>query len=166
MSEEFQKLGNLQESYLPRNTPGKVMFGVAIFCVIVSVLEFATAINKFLAPPHEILGSSYRNDSIMIATILGVVFLLLAAVMGAMYNVHIRHRVDLFELGVLITTWRGSTKFPWNEIEDFRVMPIYGRSRRPVNWDCTVRRADGVEAKFRGLENLEALIKTVERNSC
>ncbi len=163
MSNETHQLGNIQKSYTPRNTPGKVLLGVAIFCGIVSVLEFVTAVNKYLAPPHEILGASYRNDAILIATILGVVFLLLAAALSAMYYAHTKHRVDIYELGVVIMTWRGSTIFQWNQIDDFKVLPIYGRSRRPVNWDCTITRNDGVKTQFRGLENLEALIKTIER---
>jgi len=163
MSNEPHPLGNFQKAFTPRPTPGKVLLGSAIFCGVMSVIEFVTAINKFLAPPNEILGDSYRQDSIMIAAILGVVFLVLAVALGALYYAHTKHRVDVFEQGVVISSWRGSTTFPWNNIDDFKVLPIYGRSRRPVNWDCTVMRDDGTKAQFRGLVDLEILIKTVER---
>ena len=50
----------------------------------------------------------------------------------------------------------------WHEINDFRAMPIYGNSRRPVNWDYTVTREDGVKARFRGLDDLESLGRIIE----
>jgi len=128
-----------------------------------SVLEFVTAINKYLAPPNEILSDSFRKDAILIAAILGVVFFLLAAALGALYYAHTKHRVDLYEHGIDVVTWRGSTSFPWRNIDDLRAMPIYGRSRRPVNWDITVLRDDDVKAKFRGLEDLTGLVKRIER---
>lgn len=161
-SNESHPLGKLRKSYSPRTTPGKVMLGMAIFCGVISVLEFANAISKYLKPPNDILGTSFRRDAIMIAVILGAVFFLLGIAMGALYYTHKKHRVDLYEHGFIVYTWRGSTSFSWHEIDDLQVTPIYGNSRRPVNWDYTVTRDDGVRAQFRGLEGLESLGRIIE----
>ncbi|MBT3389870.1 MAG: hypothetical protein HN413_05615 [Chloroflexi bacterium] len=159
---EPHPLGTLRKSYFPRPVPGKVMLGSAIFCAAISVLEFITALSKYLGPPNKVLSDRYRQDAILIAAILALIFFLLAILLGALYYAHKKHRVDLYESGIVITTWRNSTAFPWYNTDDFQVMPIYGRSRKPINWDCTLTRDDGVKAQFRGLEGLESLIKTIE----
>jgi hypothetical protein len=82
--------------------------------------------------------------------------------MLALYYTHIKLRVDLYVNGFVVLTWRGSTAFPWDEIDDLQVMPIYGNSRRPVNWEYKVTRDDGVKARFRGLEGLESLGRIIE----
>ncbi|MBC8506716.1 MAG: hypothetical protein H8D34_17770 [Chloroflexi bacterium] len=162
-SNEPPLLGTLQNSYHPRALPGKVLLGSAIFCGLMSVLELITAVNKYLGPPNTVLSDRYRQDAIMIAAVLSVVFFLLAIALSALYFAHKKHRVDLYEYGIVVVTWRGSTDFPWRNIDDLKMLPIYGRSRRPVNWDITVVRNDDVAAKFRGLEGLTVLIKTIER---
>jgi len=161
-SREPHLLGKFRKSYKPRVVPGKVMLGVAIFCGVMAVIEFATAINKYLSPPSTTLSDCYRQDSILIGVILGMVFILLGLIMLALYTTHIKHRVDLYEYGLVVFSWRGSTAFHWSEIDDYQVMPVYGYSRRAVNWDCTVTRDDGVKAQFRGLDGLESLIQIVE----
>ena len=161
-STEPHPLGKLRNSYTPRTAPGKVMLGVAIFCGVMSVVEFITAVNKYLSPPSTVLSDRFRQDAILIAAILGAVFFLLGIIMLALYYTHSKHRVDLYEYGFVVITWRGSTSFNWHEINDFRAMPIYGNSRRPVNWDYTVTREDGVKARFRGLDGLESLGRIIE----
>ena len=161
-SNEPHPLGKLRKSYTPRVAPGKVMLGMAIFCGVLSVIEFINALSKYLGPPNTVLSDRFRKDAIMIAAILGAVFFLLGLVMLALYYTHIKHRVDLYEHGIVVVTWRGSTSFHWSEIDDLQVVPIYGNSRIPVNWDYTVTRDDGVKARFRGLEGLESLGRIIE----
>ena len=161
-SKESHPLGNFRKSYTPRAVSGKVMLGSAIFCALMGVLEFANAISKYLGPPNTILSDRFRKDAILIAAILGVIFSLLTVTLGALYYTHKKHRVDLYEHGFVVITWRESTSFSWYNIDDYQVLPIYGRSNRPVNLNFTVRRDDGIKAQFRGLENLEALGRIIE----
>ena len=161
-SNEPHLLGKFRKSYIPREAPGKVMLGMAIFCGVMTVIEFATALNKYFTPPSAILSDRFRQDAIMIAAILGAVFFLLGLAMLALYYTHIKHRVDLYEHGIVVVTWRGSVSFHWAEINDLDVVPIYGNSRRPVNWDYTITRDDGVKARFRGLDDLESLGRIIE----
>ena len=138
------------------------MLGMAIFCGVMSVIEFITAVNKYFTPPSTILSDRFRQDAILIAVILGAVFFLLGLAMLALFYSHKKHRVDLYEYGFVVVTWRGSTSFRWDEIDGLEVVPIYGNSRWPVNWDYTVTRDDGVKARFRGLEGLESLGRIIE----
>jgi hypothetical protein len=161
-SNDLYPLGKLRKSYPPRAAPGKVMLGVAIFCGVMSLVEFANALSKYLGPPNTVLSDRFRQDAILIAAILGGVLLLLGVIMIALYYTHIKHRVDLYEYGLVVVTWRGSTSFHWGEIDDLQVVPIYGNSRRPVNWNFTVTRDDGVKAQFRGLDGLESLGRIIE----
>ena len=163
MSDEPNSLGNLIKTYTPRVIPGKVLLGSAIFCGVMCILELITAIRKYLSPPNQVLSDRFRQDAIMIAAILSVIFFLLAVTLSALYYAHKKHRVDVFEHGILVSTWRNSIPFPWRNIDDLKAMPIYGSSTKPVNWEVTVLRDDDVEAKFRGLEDLAGLIKTMER---
>ena len=161
-SNEHYPLGKFRKSYTPRTAPGKVMFGVTIFCGVVTIIEFATAIYKYFSPPSTVLSDRFRQDAILIAAILGAVFLLLGLAMLALFYSHKKHRVDLYEYGFVVFTWRGGTSFRWDEIDNLQVVPIYGNSRRPVNWNYTITRDDGVKARFRGLEGLESLGRIIE----
>lgn len=161
-SNNSHSLGEFRKSYTPRTAPGKVMLGMVIFCSVMSMIEFATAINKYFTPPSTILSDRFRQDAILIAAILGGVFFLLGLALGALYYTHKKHRVDLYELGFVVVTWRGRTSFTWENIYDFQVMPIYGNSSRPVNWNYTVTRNDDVKAQFRGLDGLESLGRIIE----
>ena len=161
-SNELHRLGKFRKTYTPRAAPGKVMLGSAIFCGLMSVIEFANAISKHLGPPNTVISDRYRQDAILIAAILGAVFFVIAVILSALYYTHKKHHVDLYEHGFVVVTWRGSTSFHWDEIYDLQIMPIYGRSRRPVNWNFTVTRDDGVKAQFRGLEGLESLGRIIE----
>ena len=159
---EPHPLGKFRKSYTPRAAPGKAMLGMAIFCGVMSVVEIITAVNKYFTPPSTVLSDRFRQDAILIAAILGAVFFLLGLVMLALFYTHKKHRVDLYEYGFVVVTWRGSTSFRWDEIDDLQVMPIFGNSRRPINWDYTVTRDDGAKARFRGLEGLESLGRIIE----
>jgi len=139
------------------------MLGTAIFCGVMSLVEFITATSKYLGPSNTVLSDRYRQDAIMIATTLGTIFLALTIFIGLLYYTHIKHRVDLYEHGIVVVTWRGSISFTWHRIEDYQIEPIYGRSRRPVNWNVTLIRNDDTKAQFRGLEDLGALIRILER---
>jgi hypothetical protein len=163
IAKNSKQLGNFRKSFFPRAAPGKVMLGVAFFSAFMTVVEFVSAVNKYFKPPSTVLSDSYRQDSIMIAAILAVIFFLLTAVMIALYYVHKKHRVDLYDDGVVIITWRGSTTFAWENIYDLKVVPIYGRSTKPINWEYTLTRDDDVKATFRGLEGVRTLGKYIEK---
>jgi hypothetical protein len=160
-----QRLGAFQKTFVARERPGRVILGVAIFCVLFAVIEFITAINKSLSPPSEILSDRYRQDAIMIALVLGIVFFLLALILGALYYSHIKHRVDVYENGLVVVTWRAKTMFLWDEIAKLTGVPIVGRSNQVVNWNFTVTDGEGQQAQFRGLEGLMTLKKIIERKA-
>ena len=162
-AKEVPGLGNFRKSFFPRAAPGQALLGVAIFSAFMAVVEFVSALSKYFKPPSTVLSDSYRQDSIMIAAILSLIFFLLTIIMCALYYVHKKHRVDLFDGGVVIVTWRGSITFDWENIYDFEAMPIYGRSTRPINWEYTLTRDDDVKAKFRGLEGLRTLGNYIEK---
>ncbi len=162
-SEQTLQLGNFRKSFFPRAAPGKAMLGVAFFSAFMAIVEFISAVNKYFKPPSTVLSDSYRQDSIMIAAILSVIFVLLTIIMCVLYYVHKKHRVDLYDGGVVIVTWRGSTTFAWENIYDLKVMPIYGRSTKPINWEYTLTRDDDVKATFRGLEGVRTLGKYIEK---
>jgi len=111
----------------------------------------------------DLISGRFRRDAILIAAILALVFALLTVILGALYYVHKKQRVDLFEYGIRVITWRGATSFPWISITDLEVEPIFGKSSTPVNWDFRLTRDDGMKSQFRGLEDLERLGKIVER---
>ena len=157
------ELGEFRKTFLPRVLPGKVMLGSAIFCVAAGILEFISALNKYLSPPSSILSDRFRQDSIMISAILGIVFILIALSLVALYYTHIKHRVDLYVNGVVVATWRGETTVLWGDLMKVDKMPIYGRSRRPVNWNYTLYRFDGEKVQIRGLEGLGALGRIFEK---
>ena len=165
LNNTLHHMGSFQKSYVPRVLPGRVMFGSAIFCLLMCAVEFITGVNKYLSPPSTILSDRFRQDAILIAFILAAVFFILTLLLAGLIYSHKKHRVDLYAHGIVIFTWRGSSSFRWSEISDLKVEPIYGRSRTPVNWNVTVIRDDRVKAKFRGLQNLGQLIKLVERKA-
>ena len=158
-----QELGKLQNTFFPRPAPGQVLLGSAIACVVFSVLEVIAAINKYLKPPSTILSDKYRQDSIMIAAILSVVIFIIALSLAALYNAHRKHRVDLYDNGVVVSTWRGQTTVLWGDLMKVEKLPIYGHSTRPVNWNYTLYKFDGAKVEIRGLEGLGVLGRILEK---
>ncbi len=165
LSDQNQSLGAFQNSFTPRVLPGRVILGSAIACVLLAVIQVITAINKALSPPSTVLSDRFRRDAILIAAILAGVFFLLAITLSALYYTHSKHRVDVYEEGLVIFTWRGSTAFSWDEIMEMKAEPIYGGSRRVVNWNITLTRSDGQTAQLRGLDGLMTLAKHIERKA-
>ena len=157
------ELGEFHKTFLPRVLPGQVLLGSAIFCVVAGILEFISALNKYLSPPSSVLSDRFRQDSIMISAILGVVFILISLSLVALYYTHIKHRVDLYTNGVVVATWRGEKTVLWGNLMKVDKMPIYGRSRRPVNWNYTLYRFDGEKVQIRGLEGLGVLGRMFEK---
>ena len=157
------ELGEFRKTFLPRVFPGQVLLGSAIFCVVVGILEFVSALNKYLSPPRSVLSDRFRQDSITISVILGVVFILIALSLSALYYAHIKHRVDLYTEGVVVATWRGEKTVLWGNLMKVDKQPIYGRSRRPINWNYTLYQFDGEKVQIRGLEGLGVLGKVLEK---
>jgi hypothetical protein len=161
--EENYPLGPFRQTFQPRALPGMVLLFSAIFCGLMFVVETYTAIHKYLGPSDGLLSGRYRRDAILIAAILGMVFFILTVALSALYYSHKKSHVDLHEYGIRVVTWRKATAFPWMNIDDIKVEPIFGRSQRPVNWDYQLTRDDGARARFRGLEDMEFLAKRIER---
>lgn len=164
-SDQTQKLGALKNSYTPRILPGRAMLGTAVFCALFSIFEFITAINKLNTPPSEILSDRFRQDAIMIAFVLGAFFLFFTLLMVGLYYAHIKHRVDVYQHGLLIYTWRGSIMFPWEEISEMKAEPIYGSTNEVINWTITLVRGDRQKARLRGLNGLQSIKNQIERKA-
>ncbi len=168
--QEAQSLGAFRKEYVPRVVPGRVMLGAAIFCGVMSVLEIGGFINKYLNIPGEIAATRYEADALMIAAILGIVFLVLAVVLGSLYFIHSRHRVRVYEGGVLVSTWREHRPVEWKQIVQLKKDPIYGRfsrdpSRKPINWTYTLLLNVGEPVTIRGLEELERLGRIIKHET-
>jgi hypothetical protein len=157
------ELGAFRKTFLPRVLPGRVLLGSAIFCIVAGILEFVSALNKYLSPPRSVLSDRFRQDSITIGVILGIVFILVSLSLAALYYAHRKHRVDLYANGVVVATWRGEKTVLWGNLMKVDKMPIYGRSRKPVNWNYTLYRFDGEKVQIRGLEGLGALGRVLEK---
>ena len=157
------ELGEFRKTFLPRVLPGKVLLGSVIFCVVAGILEFVSALNKYLSPPRSVLSDRFRQDSITTSVILGIVFVLIALSLAALYYAHIKHRVDLYTEGVVVATWRGEKTVLWGNLMKVDKQPIYGRSRRPINWNNTLYQFDGEKIQVRGLEGLGAFGKVLEK---
>lgn len=163
--EPHQTLGEHTNTFTPRITPGRAMLGTAIFCGIFSIIELITAINKFNTPPSQILSDRFRKDAILIAAILSIAFLMLCLLLLFLYYTHRKHSVDVYENGLVVHTWQGSTAFPWDEISEMSAEPVYGNSSQAINWTITLIRGDGKKAKFRGLDGITTLKKHIERKA-
>ncbi|MFL7868207.1 MAG: DUF6585 family protein [Anaerolineales bacterium] len=157
------ELGTFRKTFLPRVFPGKVLLGSATICVAVGILEFVSALNQYLSPPRSVLSDRFRQDSIMISVILGIVFVLIALSLAVLYYAHIKHRVDLYAEGVVVTTWQGQKTVLWGDLMKVDKQPIYGRSRRPINWNYTLYQFNGEKVQIRGLEGLGVLGKVLEK---
>ena len=162
-TQEVAHLGEFRKSFHPRRTPGLVMAGSAAFCFLIGLLEFFLAANQYFAPARTVLSDSFRQDRILISAILGVVFILLALILLALYISHIKARVDLYANGVVVVAWRSSTALAWDEIMEVTKEPIYGRSRTPINWTYTLFDYDRRKTRFRGVDGLTTLGRVVER---
>ena len=161
--QDISELENFRKTYLPRVAPGKAMRGAAIFCAFMSVVEVITAINKYLKPPSTTLSDRFRQDAILIASILAAVFFLLTILLSALYYAHRKFRVDLYDKGLIVITWRGSTSILWDDIYDLQATPIYGRSRQPVNWDYKITTDYDETIHLRGVDGVRSLGQYIER---
>jgi hypothetical protein len=159
---ETQELGNFRDHYPSRSLPGKVLLGTTIFCFCFSLIEVALGIEQYLRPPSKILSDSFRQDRIMISFVLVGVFFLIALANATLFYVHKKHSVDLYVSGIVITTWKGSQIFAWEDIMELTKMPIFGYSRRAVNYTYSILGYDDRKVKFRGLVDLSRLGSIVE----
>ncbi len=164
-AQDLDELGAFRKIYLPRVSPGRAMLGVAIFCVLVAIIEFITGINKSLKPPSEVLRDSFRQDSIRIAFILAGVFIVIAIVLGFLYYQHRKYRIHLYEKGLIVGTWRGKSIVLWEDIYKIESFPIYGRSRRPVNWEYKITTDHEETIHLRGVDGIRTLGQYVERKA-
>jgi len=162
---QTKDLGAFRKTYLPRVAPGRAMLGVAIFCVLLAIIEFITGINKSLQPPSEVLSDSFRQDSIRIAFILAGVFIVIAIVLGFLYYQHIKYRIHLYEDGLIVGTWRGDRVLLWEDIYKVEGFPIYGRSRRPVSWEYKLTTDYDEIIYLRGIDGIRTLGQYVERKA-
>ena len=162
-TQEVTHLGEFRKSFFPRRTPGLVLAGAAVFCFLFGLLEFFLALQQYFAPARTVLSDSFRQDRIMISAVLGVVFILLALILLALYISHIKARVDLYTNGVVVVSWRGSTALAWDEIMEVTKEPVYGRSETPINWTYTLFDYDRRKTRFRGVDGVTTLGRAVER---
>ncbi|MBI9045880.1 MAG: hypothetical protein JEZ06_15415 [Anaerolineaceae bacterium] len=162
---EINELGKFRQTYLPRSAPGKVMLGVAIFSVLMAIIELIIGISKSLKAPSSILSDKFRQDSIFIAFMLVGIFILIAIVLGFLYYQHIKYRIHLYEQGLIVTTWRGDKVVLWENLSKVEGMPIYGQSRQPRTWEYKLTSTDGDTVHLRGIDGIRMLGQYVERKS-
>ena len=158
-------LGEFRKTYIPRVAPGRAMLGVAIFSILMAIIELITGINKFLKPPSSVLSDSFRQDSIRIAFILTGAFILIAIAVGFLYYQHIKYRIHLYEHGLIVETWRGDKAVLWENLSDVEGFPIYGRSRKPISWEYKLRTDNGEIVYLRGIDGIRTLGQYVERKA-
>ena len=163
--QDSDALGAFRKTYLPRVAPGRAMLGVAIFSLLMTVIELITGINKSLKPPSRVLSDSFRQDSIRIAFILAGAFILIAIVLGFLYYQHIKYRIHLYEHGLIIGTWRRDMVVLWENLYNVEGFPIYGRSRRPVSWEYKLTTDDREIVHLRGVDGIRTLGQYVERKA-
>jgi hypothetical protein len=135
-----------------------------------SALEIAGAIQKYLNLPAGVAVSPNEKDALIIAAILGTVFFIVGTVLGILFYVHTKHRVTVFERGLLVTTWRGKTSFPWTHIVEVKKDPVYPRfgarkARKPINWTYTLFLSEGERVTIRGLAELERLGRVIKHET-
>jgi len=160
------RLGAFQHTYLPRPGARKVLGSAAIFALLLALVAFATAINAYARLDTD--SSRYQRDKVTIWGAIGAISLPLALAHAFGYHMQSKYRVDVYDNGLVIVTWRGETPFLWREITAVKKVPIYAQGRygrRPINWTFTLTRRDGVKASFGGLIGLGVLESTLRRKA-
>ncbi|MFZ1731325.1 MAG: hypothetical protein WBQ23_07805 [Bacteroidota bacterium] len=163
-------LGSHRQDFLPRIVPGRILLGAAIFSGVMCALEIGGAIQKYLNLPKGFAVTPNETEALIIAAILGAVFLAAASALGVLYFMHIKHRVGVFERGLMVGTWRGKTAIPWKDIIEVKKDPVYPRigvkkARKPIGWTYTLIRSEEAPATIRGLEELERLGRVIKHET-
>ncbi len=160
--QDYLRLGELQRTFQAKGAIKKIMLGVGIFLILGSLcwLSFLPSVLAEGGGVGVVVGMA-------IALFLG------GALSLGVYYVHKKRRVDVYENGLVISTWRGSTAFLWDEIEDVERhhVHVYLEQRRPglgkektlVDRRYTITGKDGRTAEIQSIENAAALEKILEK---
>jgi hypothetical protein len=165
LPQEAHQLGEHQATYLPTVLPGRILIGVALAMLLISLLPFSIAIRKSSIEEYRVLSDSFRRDSIRVNTTLGVTMILLSVVLFALAYYHKHRRVDVYMNGFVFTGWRRSLTFPWDDVREVYISPVYRRSRgysQIVNWTYSVHGQDGKNVKISGLEGMDDLGQIIQ----
>ncbi|MCP4539365.1 MAG: hypothetical protein GY832_19690 [Chloroflexi bacterium] len=144
------------------------MPALAIGCLVVSLLPFSIATEKYFSPKHTVLSDRFRTDSIMINAIIGGTMILLSVIFYAIHYHHENRQVDLYADGFVSTDWLKSLAFRWDDVTEVYTSPIYRNTSRGystgriANWIYTVHRNDGKKTKLSGLQGVSALGKVIQ----
>lgn len=156
------QLGPHRATYRPKVLPGRILFGAACINLLVSLLMFWSAASKYLSH-SAVLSDRFRRDGIIIGLSVGLLALLAAAVLGALFYYHISRKAELFTNGFVYADWRSKLVFRWDTIAEVYVTPrFYKNQSRIINWMITVRRNDGQQAEIGGLENVNQLGQLIQ----
>ncbi len=157
------QLGNYRRAYTPSKKPNKAFFVSIFFLVLMAVMQFISALKTFFSMMNTVPINYHRTESIVVSIILGVVFLVFIFIMGAIYYSHQKLCVVLYEKGFIVSTWRGTTSFLWDEVADFEAIPVYTkRGTTPISWQYKIVHKDGTKAHLRGLDDLRSLSELIE----
>ena len=164
---EENRLGEHRATYLPTVQPGRIMLRVAGACLLVSLLPFSTAVQKYFTK-YTVLSDRFRRDSIMINAIIGGTLILLVVILCTLYYHHKNHQMDLYADGFVFTDWLKSLAFRWDDVTEVYASPVYRnttrgyRSNRIVSWIYTVHRDDGKKVRISGLEGVGGLGRIIQ----
>ena len=163
-SHDRLRLGELQRTFQAKGTIKKIMLGVGIFLILNSLCWLG-----FL--PSVLAEGGGRSVGVVVG--MAIVLFFGGALSLGVYYVHKKRRVDVYENGLVISTWRESTAFLWDEIEDVERhhVHVYLEKRRPglgkektlVDRRYTITGKDGRTAEIQSIENAAALGKILEK---
>lgn len=159
-------LGAFRNSFLPRKDPGKAMLLAGVASLLAGAFAAYNAIERFLRPAMQgLFGERMRRDAILVNAILSIVLLLVALLLLELRYAHSKARVDLYENGIVVFDWRKQTSVLWDDLWKVDKTPVYGPTRRILNWTYTLTLVNGQKVRFRGLEGLGVLGKAVEKHA-
>ncbi len=160
------RLGELQRTFQAKGAIKKIMLGVGIFLILNSLCWLS-----FL--PSLLAEGGGRSVGIVVG--MAIVLFLGGALSLGVYYVHKKRRVDVYENGLVISTWRESAAFLWDEIENVEREPVYvylekrgpggrlGKEKTLVDMRYAITGKDGRTAKIQSIENAAALEKAIEK---
>ncbi len=160
------RLGQLQRTFQARGSIRKIMLGVGIFLLLGGLCWLG-----FL--PSALAEGGGRSVGVVVG--MAVVLFFGGALSLGVYYVHKKRRVEVYENGLVITTWRGSATFLWDEIDNVEKdhVHVYLEKRAPGGWRrkekalvdirYTITGRDGRTAKIQSVENAAVLGEIIER---
>jgi hypothetical protein len=161
------QLGEHRSTYLPTVQPGKIMLRVAGACLLISLLPFSIAVQKYFTR-YAVLSDRFRRDSIMINAVIGGTLILLAVILFVLYYHHKHRQVDVYADGFIFTDWLRSLAFRWDDVTEVYASPVYRNttrgysSNRIASWLYIVHRNDGKKVRITGLEGVSVLGKMIQ----